>query len=254
MPQAILVRVKPLLLAVLIAGPALAEWPRLVITAKENRVDKPEAHTLAYFTEYPWLRDENGDFCYLCTEPQRRAKAKEEKARAEVRQVEELNHSTVFDVFYYFGEDTRPAWKSTIVQTGPDLYREIYHDQPNEGQPNPSFLVKAGNEALLCVRDNVYRSDAEEDCFWFATSGVVRLDFTPVWKAAQLAAPAGRRAWEYGLKAKTSFQNLTVPVGIRSQDTNKCCGRGVVNVRIKLDRGRVVVIGTDFDANAEYEW
>ncbi|MBI2686478.1 MAG: hypothetical protein HYX27_09200 [Acidobacteria bacterium] len=197
---------KPLLLVVLMAAPSFAGWPRSVITPKGDRVDKPKAHDLEYFTAYPSLRDEDGGFCYLCAEEKRLEEAKKEKARAEVRRIGKLSGFTAFDVFYYFGEDPRPAWKSIIVQTGPDLYQEIYHDQPNEGQPNPSFIVKAGNAALLCVADNVYRWDAEEDCFWFGPTGVVRLDFSPVWKAAQRAAPAGRRVWEYGLKGKTTFE------------------------------------------------
>jgi hypothetical protein len=253
-PEAILVRVKPLLLALLMAAPSVAEWPRFVITPKGDRVDKPEAHDLKYFTEHPSLRDESGDFCYLCTEEQRLAEAKKDKAKAEVRKIGKLSRFTAFDVFHYFGEDPRPAWKSIIVQTGSDLYQEIYHDQPHEGQPNPSFIVKAGKELLLCVADNVYKWDAEEDCFWLGTKGVVRLDFSPVWKSAQRATPAGRRVWEHGLRAKTTFNNLTLPVGIRHEESSRCCDRGVVNVKFKLDHGRVVVVGAEFDSNTEYEW
>jgi len=160
----------------------------------------------------------------------------------------------VSDIFYYFDDDPRPRTKSILVQTGSDSHHEIYHDQPNEGQPNPSFLVKAGKDSLICVVDNVYRWDAEEECFWFEASGVVRLNFSPVWKAAQHAIPAGRRIWEYGLKAKTSFQTMTIPVGIRGDEDSRCCTRGVVNVHFKLDRGRVVVLRTRFDADADYEW
>jgi hypothetical protein len=94
----------------------------------------------------------------------------------------------------------------------------------------------------------------EEHCFWFGADGLVMLDFTPVWRAAQKAIPAGRRIWEYNVKATTSFEMLTIPVGIRYDESNRCCDKGVVNVRFGLDRGRVVVVRTSFDPDADYEW
>ena len=47
---------------------------------------------------------------------------------------------------------------------------------------------------------------------------------------------------------------MTLPVGIRYEDTGRCCDHGVVSVRFKLDHGRVRVIGAKFDPEAEYEW
>ncbi len=233
---------------------ANADWPRLVITPKGADLDTPGAQSLKYFTEYPLLRDESGDFCYLCKPEERLARAKEEKSRADLKLVGRIGRFSAYDIFYYFGDDQEPAWKSIVVQTRPNSYQEIYHDQPSEGQPNPSFLVHASKEPLLCVVDNVYRWDAQEECFWFAVDGVVRIDFTPIWKAAQKAAPAGRRVWECGLKAKTTFENMTLPVGIRYEENSRCCDKGVVNVRFKLDHGRVIVINAKFDPDASYDW
>ena len=247
-------RVRLFLLLVWFALAANADWPRMVITPKGADVDTPAAQPLKYFTEFPWLRDEDGDFCYLCKPEERLARAKAEKARADVKLVGKIGRFTVYHIFYYFGEDERPGWKSIIVQTGPNAYREIYHDQPNEGQPNPSFLVHAAKEPVLCVVDNVYRSDVEEHCFWFNGVGVVRIDFAPIWKAAQKVAPAGRRVWEYGVKAKTAFEKMVLPVALRYQDTGNCCDdKGVVNVHFRLDHGRVVVINAKFDPDGDYE-
>ncbi len=236
------------------AWAANADWPRMVITPKGAHVDTPVAQPLKYFTDFPWLRDEDGDFCYLCKPEERLARAKAEKTRADVKLVGKIGRFTVYDIFYYFGDEEEPGWKSIVVQTGLNAYREIYHDQPNEGRPNPSFLVHADKQPVLCVVDNVYRWDAEEQCFWFNPDGLVRIDFAPIWKAAQKAAPTGRRVWEYAVKAKTTFRNMVLPVALRDQDTGNCCDvKGVVNVHFRLDQGRVIVMDARFDPDGEHE-
>jgi hypothetical protein len=180
--------------------------------------------------------------------------ARETKRRVELRLVGKIRWFAVYDLFYYAGDEPAAGLKSILVQTGPDAYQEIYYDVPTEGHPNPSFLVTHGRDTLLCVADNVYKWDAEEECFWFATDGIVRLDFSPVWRAAQKAIPAGRRVWEYNLKARSSFTRMTIPVGIRYEQSSRCCDTGVVSVRFRIERGRVIVTHTDYDADAEYEW
>lgn len=247
------VRVRAFLLIVLLALPATAQWSRLIVEPRDElRVDKPEAHPLKYFTEFPRLRDESGEFCYLCTPDKRLAEAKNEKAKTDVRLVGTTQNFAAYDVMYYFGDDSEPTWKSILVRIGPDSYREIYHDQPAEGKPNPSFLVKAGEATLLCLRDNIYRSDAVEECFWFGTDHVERLDFAPVWQAARKAVPPERRIWAYDLNPRTNFQIMTIPVGLRSDYNGRCCTTGVVYVRFKVEGGRVLVIKADFDPDAKY--
>jgi len=247
------VGVKTLLLALLLALPAAAQWQRLVITQKDLWTDRPEPHALDYFTKYPLLRDESGDFCYLCSSEKRLEEARKAKARAEVRVVGKLNGNTAYDVFYYFEDEQKPAWKSIIIQTGPDSYREIYHDQPNEGEPVPSFIVSAGNDPLVCVLDNVYRLDAEDDCFWPEANGIVRLDFKPAWDAAQRVVPSGSKVWPYGIRAKSTFEQFVLKVRIISQGIHRCCDlRGLADVRFKLERGRVVVLQATFDPDGEY--
>jgi hypothetical protein len=245
------VGVKSLLLISLLAMPATAEWPRLVIN-QGMRVDHPGTHPLKYFTEFPW-RQSNGEPCSPCS-PKDMDWARANKARVELKLVGRVHGFDVHDLFYSLGDDPRPGLKSILVQTGLDAFQEIYHDEPNEGRPNPSFLAKASNDTLLCVADYVYRWDAEEECFWFGADGIVRLDFTPIWRAAQNAVPAGRSIWEYGLKAKETFDAMTLAVGIRYKESNRCCDLGVVSVRFELNQGRVIVIGTEFDPDAEYKW
>ena len=239
-------------LMVSFAFAADAEWPRLVITPKQTIVDAPGAQPLRYFTKYP--RDESGDFCFRCNAAERLARARAEKARANVKVVGRIGRFKIYDIFYYFGDEQTPAWKSIVIGTSPTAYQEIYHDQPLEGQPNPSFLVHAGDLPLLCVADNFYKLGVEEDCFWFDSGGVKRIDFAPILRAAQEAAPEGRTVWIHRLKAKRTFENMTLSLGILTQEWKQCCDRGIVNVRFKLDHGRVIVINTAFDPNADYDW
>jgi hypothetical protein len=107
--------------------------------------------------------------------------------------------------------------------------------------------VKAGNQQLVCVLENVYKWDAEDDCFWPSRDGVVRIDFGPAWDAARKAAPSGRSIWENGIEAKTTFQDFVLPVGFRYEDTSRCCDNGVVNVSFRLVRGRIIVTSAAYD-------
>ena len=57
-----------------------AAWQRHVMTPKDTSFDSPAPHPLAYFVEFPMLRDESGDFCYLCSPGKRLAEEKEKIA------------------------------------------------------------------------------------------------------------------------------------------------------------------------------
>lgn len=245
---------KVLLLILCFALTANAQWPRVVITPKGGQVDAPPSQPLKYFTELPWLRDEGGEFCYLCTPEERLAQAKAAVARADVQFVAKIGRFNVYDIFYYFADDPTPGWKSIVVQTGADRYQEIYHDQPNEGIPIHSFVVRAGKEPLLCVVDNVFRWDEQEDCFWFSATGAVRVDFSPIWNAAQQTVQGRHAVWDHHLGARANFANLTIPVGIRSDWNNRCCVDGVVYVRFTMDHGRVIVLKTTFNPDAVFVW
>src|SRR5437588_605411 len=144
---------------VLLSVPAAAEWPRLVIDYQGDRVDHPVAHPLKYFTECPW-RENNGEPCSPSSSDDK-IFVKAIKARVELISVGRVRNFDVHDLFYYSKDNPKPGMKSILVQTGLDAFQEIYHDESNEGDPNPSFLVKAGSDTLLCVSDNVYRWDVE---------------------------------------------------------------------------------------------
>jgi hypothetical protein len=97
-----------ILLIALVTIPAAAEWQRHVLTPKGERLDSPPPHPLSYFTQYPSLRDEDHDFCYLCSAEKSLAAAKQRKDQAEVKLVGRVREFEVYDVFYFFDEKAEP--------------------------------------------------------------------------------------------------------------------------------------------------
>lgn len=112
-----------IVLATLLTFPIWAKWERRTLTLKGERVDTPDPHPLSYFTRYPSLRDEDGDFCHLCPPDKALALAKQQKERAEVRLIGKIRGFAIYDVLYYFGDEQEPGWKSILVQTQTNQYR-----------------------------------------------------------------------------------------------------------------------------------
>ena len=129
-----------------LAVDASAAWQRHVMTPKDDRFDTPPPRSLAYFTEYPMLRDKSGDFCYLCSPEKRLAEAKKEKIATEISLVGTLAGFQIYDLFYRFSCEGCVDWKLILVKTGQDQYREIYHVQPTQVDAHAaaSFLVNVG--------------------------------------------------------------------------------------------------------------
>jgi hypothetical protein len=56
---------------------------------------------------------------------------------------------------------------------------------------------------------------------------------------------------DFGLTiSKTTFPEFVLPVGLRYEESGRCCDYGVVNVQFRLDRGRIVVTKATFDPDA----
>jgi hypothetical protein len=56
------------------------------------------------------------------------------------------------------------------------------------------------------------------------------------------------------LKADETFPRMTLKIGLFPESGARCCGEGVVYVKFRLDRGRVVVSDAKYDPAAEYRW
>ena len=116
-----------LLLLQSLSGPS---WQRVVISGKGQHTDFAKPHPLNYFTGDPFQRDDGGDFCLSCNP----SDTQNLVAAAEVQPTGELSGFKIFGIFYRFHNRQEAAfgplkWKSLLVQTGPDLYVEIYHLQ-----------------------------------------------------------------------------------------------------------------------------
>ena len=190
-----------LALVILLILPAGA-WQRIVRTAKGSSVDFPQAHPLAYFTRYPVLRDESGDFCYLCSPEKRLAEAKKVAVKAELHFIGTFHGHRVYDVFDHFVGEGDVDWKSILVKTGQDRYREIYHVEPTQidARCDPSVIVKAGSDRVLGTRYEVGGNQRAygDDYFWFDAAGASWIDLDPIYRAAESVLPEGRRLWRGG--------------------------------------------------------
>jgi hypothetical protein len=241
-------------LLLLLVAPALdAAWERVVMTGKGEFVDKPGAHSLSYFTQYPGLRDVDGYLCIGCSPEQTLAAAKAQKARTEVKLVGTIRRFTIYDVFYFFDDEPEPQWKSILVRTGPDQYREIWHYQKIQGGIWPSFLVNAGNQTLLGLDDHCYRLVRIQEYFRITESGVTRIDFSPISEAANSILPDDTSVW-FEFDGRTDLPRGRIRVPLFNQGDDRCCTEGVVDVWFTLVRSEVVVKRTRFVPKASFPW
>jgi hypothetical protein len=169
------------------------------------------------------------------------------------RLVGDIRGFTLYDVLYFFGEDLSPSWKSILVRTQPDQYREIWHYQRNEGGIWPSYLVKVGQDTLLGLEDDCYRVDIVQEYYWFGKDGPVRIDFSPVWEAAKSVAPKDATVW-HGYDGRTALPAGRIRVGLIRDPVWRCCSGGIVEVGFELSGGRVAIKEARFDPTSEFEW
>ena len=157
-----------LFLAVLLILPAgAANWERFSSSGKGYGIGIAEPHPLSYYTRYPSLRDDY--FCYRCSPEKRLALAKQERLlgirNTEVKLVGTVHGFKIYDVIYWYGE--KREWKSILVRTGPNQYREIWFDEKTQGDFSPSFLFQIGDKTLLGLIDDCYRRGCEQQYWLF---------------------------------------------------------------------------------------
>jgi hypothetical protein len=228
---------------------ANAEWHRFVTMRKGSWEDTPAPQPLSYFTRYPSLRIEEDKV--LGTPEQRLAAAKKVKSRTELHLVGNINGFAVYDLFSYvegpYSNGGNPDWKSLLVKTGPDRYREIYHNEPNEGKVMPSFLRQLGGETVLGTFDNQYRMDAAEE-FWCFSMGVpIRLNFEPLWQGAVKTTPADQYTLTGSPLARAIYPDSVTVDTFRSCNMPRCSIGGVVRVKFKMQQCSLMVVSSEFE-------
>jgi hypothetical protein len=180
--------------------PVRAQWRRIVFSGKGESTDISTAHPLSYFTTNPFLRDDGGDLGVGT--PAGRAKTAEQyMVTSEVRRLGRLAGFPVVEILYRVGprgngEPASIRWKFLLVQTGKDVYRDIYHLQTyltSSPALESAEIVKVGNEWLLTTDDSDGGNGGgcwEE--FWrFDSSGPHLLDFSEVKAAIVKGVPEG---------------------------------------------------------------
>lgn len=239
-----------LTLVALSVFPASAAWERHVIAAPANRIDHPQAHSLAFFTRYPLLRTEDPSAFGNCTPEQKLAKAKSTKATAEVSLAGKLSGFAIYDVIVHFEEDSA-SWKFILVKIGPNRYREIYHLEAGfMDEIKHSAVVRIGDRHILRSVDTVAGNGVAtyQAYFWFDKDGPTWIDWTPIWNAARLAAPSDGRTMEKDWNsAKDLAHFFRVP--IRGTNDYTCCS-GSVDVKFVINHGRIQVVEAKYNPDA----
>jgi hypothetical protein len=239
-----------LLLAAVLNLRADAVWQRHVLTEKGERTDHAKPHTLAYFTRYPMLREETDPFCYLCTPEKRLSEAKKYKVRTELRYIGTIHGFAIYDLFYRFNNPSDPDWKTILVKSGPNEFREIYHCEPTQVDARAvrSSIVIVSREGVLSTRywHGGNSGGHTDDYYWFDETGPHPLDLTPAIAAAQSALPKGYEIWASG-DGRFLDSSSKLRWWVQTKRDSRCCDGGEVEVHFKLDHGRVVVTRTRYD-------
>jgi len=159
-------------------------------------------------------------------------------------------------LFYFFDDDivTRQIdWKSILVKVAPGGFREIYHLQPTQAIIGPSFLLKVGGHEIPATHDQIpgTMNNYYEDYFWFDRDGPARIDIDIIPKILKAILPAGSSVWKGG---GLDIQTLTYRMPVWEEGNGNCCpAGGMVEIKFRLDDGRLVVTDKHFNPHAKAE-
>jgi hypothetical protein len=166
------VRLRLLMLLLLVHSGVAADWKRTVFDGKGGSEDNPQPQTFAYFLVAPPLHDASGDFsCYRCSPEQRLTAAKQWNIRSEIRWVATLNGRKVYDILYFLPNQSKPAWKSVLVQRDGNHYSEIV--QVHEISRAGIQETRAEGDGMICLTDNCDRSGCIDGCWRITAQGPV---------------------------------------------------------------------------------
>jgi hypothetical protein len=147
-------------------------------------------------------------------------------------------------------------WKSILVLTGPNQYREIWFDEKVQGDFSPSFLSQVGDKMLLGLIDECYRCGCLEQYWLFDKDGPTHIDLEPIWKAAIALVPKGHYlSCTYNYRDTLMyFSRGAIEFGLDKQPPEGGPAEhvpGIIKVSFNWDRGQVVITGTEYDPTAE---
>jgi len=242
-------------LFLLLASLVLAQWQRTVFSGKGQFTDVPTPHPLSYFTADPFLRDDGGDFCEVCTPPDKERYV----ITSEVQRLGTLAGFPLSEVLYRIssrekGEPAEIKWKSILVQTGDDSYREIYHLQASGGGPStltPAKIVKVGDEEVLATNDpdGGNGGGCWDAYWWFDSSGPHQLDFSKVRAAITKQVASGAFFWTTCWAMNLEQQEIKSVVQKGDARCHACDMLGEVTAHFRLHGAVAEPISVEFVAD-----
>jgi hypothetical protein len=244
-----------MMLLILFATTASAQWTRWVVSGKGGYTDNPPAHSLNYFTDNPYALDDGGDLCINCSPAGRNLSAQTYIVESDVRPVGTIAGLNVVDVFYRIGrrEDGKPTkveWKSLLIQTGPDQYHEIFHLQApeNGAEPLPSGFIQVGNQLVLSTKN----SDGGNgggciEAYWLVdSSGAREIDFSALEPAIRARVPPETRFITSCYALSLGDQLVHAPVQRANAECNACGWIGHANAHFRLEGARAIPTDVEY--------
>jgi hypothetical protein len=253
-----------LMLLILFATTASAQWTRQVASGKGGHNDNPPAHPLNYFTDDPYMLADGGSPCTDCNIAGRvlagRRLANTYIIEADVRPVGTIDGVNVVDVLYRIGrrEDGKPTqveWKSILIETAPEQYHEIFHLEAAESgaEPVPSRFIQVGDQLLLSTKN----SDGGNagnciEAYWLVdASGARMIDFSALEAAIRARVPPRTT---FGIHCYAlSLADQSVHTGIQRADAEcRTCGYiGTANAHFRLEGARAIPTDVEYIPSPE---
>jgi hypothetical protein len=240
----------------LLSSTVWGQWRRQMFSGKGGRTDVPTPHSLRYFTDDPFLRDDGGDFCLTCNP----SDAVNVVATSELHPVGILHGFPVIEILYRFRDkqDPGPApvkWKSILVKTGPDRYIEIWHLQAffTNVPLKPSWIEHVGTEPVLATMDTDGGNGGGcwEEYWWFDASGPHELDFSAVASAIAKRIPAGAHFQTGCYALHLDQQMIQSWVQAKNAECHSCGGLGTVSAKFRLRRWRAEPLSVEYVAESQ---
>lgn len=269
---------------VLAAFPARAQWERVAGGSPQNIQADVEntPHPLAYFLEFSPERYTDNSLCLGCkTSDGQKVTIGDYAVKASTREIGQSLGRKILEIVLTFDlksgsvmwrlqqeweanyrtegqqvsfEDLPPVeWKSIVMESTPNLYRELYFitDAPIYVRPlEHARIVDAAGVPVLAVSDPLSGNGGEcTEGYWvLRPDGPWLLDFSPVQKKIASISPPNARASQIGCWA-LSIEKLEVnaPIQDEGADCHACGWIGEAVVHFKIDNNHAVPVSSHFE-------
>ncbi len=246
------------LLTLVAAWPAMGQWQRVITSGKGTWTDVPAPHPLSYFTANPILRDDAGELCAGCPDPDNAELKREFEVQSTIKTLGVLAGYRIVQVLYSIrpkdeeATPDSPKWKSILVQVGKDSFREIFHLQAfySAIALESSHIVQSGNERVLVSMDPDGGNGGScwEGYWWFDRSGPHTVDFSPLLASMRARAPANTRFLTSCSVLDLEKQEVNTAVQKSDARCHACDYVGIIKARFRLDGATARPVEVRFQA------